>query len=82
MPIPSKKQFIHFKNAKEREPKEINTSKLKQVFALIFITGLDNNVCPRQVKCVGHLSVGTSRKKNQLRQERMIRPSSTFIQYL
>ena len=23
MPIPSKKQFMHFKNAKEREPKEI-----------------------------------------------------------
>ena len=38
MPIPSKEQFIHFKNAKEREPKKINTSKLKQVFALIFIT--------------------------------------------
>ena len=47
MPIPSKnkktkKQFIHFKNAKEREPKEINTSKLKQVFALIFITSVPN----------------------------------------
>jgi hypothetical protein len=35
-PQKNKKQLIHFKNAKEREPKEINTSKLKQVFALIF----------------------------------------------
>jgi hypothetical protein len=40
--IKQKKQFIHFKNAKEREPKEINTSKLKQVFALIFITSVQN----------------------------------------
>jgi hypothetical protein len=41
-PQKNKKQFIHFKNAKEREPKEINTSKLKQVFALIFITSVPN----------------------------------------
>ena len=39
-PQKNKKQLIHFKNAKEREPKEINTSKLKQVFALIFITSV------------------------------------------
>ena len=25
-PQKNKKQFVHFKNAKEREPKEINTS--------------------------------------------------------
>jgi len=33
---------MHFKNAKEREPKEINTRKLKQVFAFIFITSVPN----------------------------------------
>jgi hypothetical protein len=38
LPYPKKNQFRHFKNVKEREPKKINTSKLKQVFALIFIT--------------------------------------------
>jgi hypothetical protein len=41
-PQKNKKQFIHFKNAKEREPKERNTSKLKQVFAIIFITSVPN----------------------------------------
>jgi hypothetical protein len=42
---------------------ELLTNKYTEPSIHVDASGLDNNVCPGQVKFVCHLSVGTSKKK-------------------